>query len=257
LVGWYGPAATTAGLAEQRRVFVTVVGRLDIADLREHERRALKSPGYTPRRGAQHVRTHARAWLPPAAILGIALVLGLGGLLAAPLIQRAGPRLEGEVRSAFGRQGASPPDWVSPELDGAIYARPLVVGNQLLVPTEANSVYALDTGSGSVVWQQRLGDPVPGSALPCGNIDPVGLLFYKKSIVGFYLGGWLESRGAIGTLRAAGRIQRMIIDGKIGTTVQRRITLDEVADGLRQYVRNMTAGKVLILPHGFNSPELR
>jgi NADPH:quinone reductase-like Zn-dependent oxidoreductase len=90
------------------------------------------------------------------------------------------------------------------------------------------------------------------SEAPCGNIDPIGLLFYKKSITGFYLGGWLESRGVIGKLRAAGRVQRMIIEGKIGTTVQRRLELTDVVDGLLQYVHNMTDGKVLIVPHGLS-----
>jgi len=88
------------------------------------------------------------------------------------------------------------------------------------------------------------------SEQPCGNIDPVGLLFYKKSIRGFYLAGWLESIGVFGAFRAANRVQRMIIDGRIGTIVQRRLRLEEVVDGLQQYVNHMTDGKVLILPHG-------
>jgi NADPH2:quinone reductase len=92
---------------------------------------------------------------------------------------------------------------------------------------------------------------------PCGNIDPIGLLFYKKSLTSFYLGGWLERRGAIGTLRAAGRVQRMIIEGRIATTIQRRLTLNEVVDGLLQYVDHMTEGKVLIVPHGPNSPGIQ
>jgi NADPH:quinone reductase-like Zn-dependent oxidoreductase len=89
---------------------------------------------------------------------------------------------------------------------------------------------------------------------PCGNIDPIGLLFYKKSITGFYLAGWLERRGAISKLRAAGYLQRMIIDARIGTTVQRRLQLDEVVEGLLQYVRNMSGGKVLIMPYGTKAP---
>jgi NADPH:quinone reductase-like Zn-dependent oxidoreductase len=84
----------------------------------------------------------------------------------------------------------------------------------------------------------------------CGNIDPIGLVFHDKTVTGFFLGNWLDQRGAIGILRAAGRVQRMIIDGKIGTTVQRRLKLDDVVDGLLQYVENMTDGKVLIVPHG-------
>jgi NADPH:quinone reductase len=87
----------------------------------------------------------------------------------------------------------------------------------------------------------------------CRNIDPIGLVFHDKTLTGFYLGNWLDRRGAIGILRAAGRVQRMIIDGRIGTTVQRRLKLEEVVDGLLQYVGHMTGGKVLIMPHGPNA----
>ena len=85
---------------------------------------------------------------------------------------------------------------------------------------------------------------------PCGSIDPIGLVFHKKTVTGFFLGNWLDQSGAIRVLRAAGRVQRLIIDGRIGTTVQRRLELDEVVEGLLQYVGNMTDGKVLIMPHG-------
>jgi outer membrane protein assembly factor BamB len=63
----------------------------------------------------------------------------------------------------------------SARVDGAVYAEPLVVGNRVFVATENDSVYALDAGSGQVVWQKHLGSPVPRSALPCGNIDPSGI----------------------------------------------------------------------------------
>ena len=65
--------------------------------------------------------------------------------------------------------------WTSVTLDGAIYAQPLVVGDRAFVATEGNSVYALDVTSGAIVWQQNLGQPVPGGDLPCGNIDPSGI----------------------------------------------------------------------------------
>jgi len=88
---------------------------------------------------------------------------------------------------------------------------------------------------------------------PCGSIDPIGLVFHKKTITGFYLGSWLDGRGPIGILRAASRVQRMIIERRIGTTIQRRLSLDEAVEGLQQYVDNMTDGKVLIMPHGSSS----
>jgi PQQ-like domain len=59
-------------------------------------------------------------------------------------------------------------------LDGAVYGEPLVVDGKILAATENDSVYAL-TMTGSVVWRRHLGTPVPLSALPCGNIDPLGI----------------------------------------------------------------------------------
>jgi NADPH2:quinone reductase len=82
----------------------------------------------------------------------------------------------------------------------------------------------------------------------CGNIDPIGLIFHDKTVTGFYLGEWLQKRGSWGILRAAGRVQRMILDGVIETSFQRDASLDDVQEGLRQYVDHMTEGKLLIRP---------
>ena len=83
---------------------------------------------------------------------------------------------------------------------------------------------------------------------PCGGIDPIEVIFHDKSLTGFFLGNWLRKRGLIGVMRAAARVQRMLIDRRIESTIQRRLSLDEVVDGLQQYVNNMTDGKVLIMP---------
>lgn len=63
----------------------------------------------------------------------------------------------------------------STELDGAVYAEPLVVGDRVLVATEGDSLYALDAATGQVQWQTTVGSPVPLRALPCGNINPLGI----------------------------------------------------------------------------------
>lgn len=34
---------------------------------------------------------------------------------------------------------------------------------------------ALDASTGAVVWRRSVGQPVPRRALPCGNIDPLGI----------------------------------------------------------------------------------
>lgn len=63
----------------------------------------------------------------------------------------------------------------SKQLDGAVYAEPLVVGGRVIVATENDSLYALDSGTGNVLWHTHVGTPVPQSTLPCGNIDPLGI----------------------------------------------------------------------------------
>jgi outer membrane protein assembly factor BamB len=63
----------------------------------------------------------------------------------------------------------------SARLDGAVYGEPLVVGDQVLVATEADSLYALELRSGRVRWRSNVGEPVPLSELPCGGIDPLGI----------------------------------------------------------------------------------
>lgn len=67
------------------------------------------------------------------------------------------------------------------DVPGAVYAQPLywrIPGTDkalLLVATEENQVYALDAATGAVAWKTALGAPVPRAALPCGNIDPLGI----------------------------------------------------------------------------------
>jgi len=65
--------------------------------------------------------------------------------------------------------------WEAETLDGDIYAEPLVVGGQVIVATENNSLYSLDSSTGKVTWRSHLGDPVPGNSLSCGNLDPSGI----------------------------------------------------------------------------------
>jgi outer membrane protein assembly factor BamB len=60
------------------------------------------------------------------------------------------------------------------KLDGQVYASPIVVAATLIVATENNTVYGLST-DGVQRWSTNLGRPTPKSALPCGNIDPLGI----------------------------------------------------------------------------------
>ena len=67
------------------------------------------------------------------------------------------------------------------EVEGHVYAQPLYwhpsssSGGPLIVATEDDAVYALDSKTGAVVWKRSLGSPVSTSSLSCGNIEPLGI----------------------------------------------------------------------------------
>jgi hypothetical protein len=66
-------------------------------------------------------------------------------------------------------------------VEGHVYAQPLywrppgAARGLIIVATESDTVFALDAASGRLAWQAVLGQPVPQGALPCGNIDPLGI----------------------------------------------------------------------------------
>jgi outer membrane protein assembly factor BamB len=70
----------------------------------------------------------------------------------------------GKVRHTWTRQ-----------LDGQVYAEPLVTGGRVIAATEGDSLYSLDGRTGRPRWRAHLGTPVDGSTLPCGNINPSGI----------------------------------------------------------------------------------
>ncbi len=75
-------------------------------------------------------------------------------------------RLDGAFHAQFsGHVYAQPLFWRAVEPDASL----------LVVATEDNVVRALDAKSGREAWSRSLGAPVPLSALPCGNIDPLGV----------------------------------------------------------------------------------
>jgi len=65
--------------------------------------------------------------------------------------------------------------WESESLDGDVYAQPLLVGDRVVIATENDTLYSLDASDGAIMWKAHLGEPMAGSSLPCGNVDPVGI----------------------------------------------------------------------------------
>jgi outer membrane protein assembly factor BamB len=62
-------------------------------------------------------------------------------------------------------------------LGAAVYGQPLVIGGTVIAATESDQVYGLSRATGRILWSTRIGTgaPVPLSAQPCGDIDPLGI----------------------------------------------------------------------------------
>ena len=69
--------------------------------------------------------------------------------------------------------GSAAPAWVGGDLDGDVYASPLLAGGLVVVATENDTLYAFDAASGRQRWSRHLAEPVDASTLPCGDIRPV------------------------------------------------------------------------------------
>ena len=63
----------------------------------------------------------------------------------------------------------------SQRLDGAVYGQPLVIGRTVIAATEQDTIYGLSLSTGRVRWSAHVASPLPLSAQPCGNINPIGI----------------------------------------------------------------------------------
>lgn len=64
--------------------------------------------------------------------------------------------------------------WSVP-LAAPVQAEPLVMGGQVIVASEDDTVRAFSQTTGGLRWTAHLGSPLSGSSLPCGDIDPSGI----------------------------------------------------------------------------------
>jgi outer membrane protein assembly factor BamB len=85
-----------------------------------------------------------------------------------------GDMLRSGYDSAFPQFTSVSLHWRSTILDGDVYAEPLILGTDVIVATENNSLYELSATTGQALWHINLGTPVNGG-LPCGDISPSGI----------------------------------------------------------------------------------
>lgn len=117
--------------------------------------------GASPGQQARHALPASGAKRPPRTPRGASEWTVYHGAPDGAGIARGGAALDSPARA-----------WESPPLDGSVFGEPLEAAGRVVVATEDDTVYALASDSGSLLWSTRLGEPVPSGDLPCGNITP-------------------------------------------------------------------------------------
>eukprot|EP00123_Amoebidium_parasiticum_P022157 comp8123_c0_seq1/m.3602 comp8123_c0_seq1/g.3602 ORF comp8123_c0_seq1/g.3602 comp8123_c0_seq1/m.3602 type:complete len:366 (-) comp8123_c0_seq1:126-1223(-) len=83
------------------------------------------------------------------------------------------------------------------------------------------------------------------SGSPTANAGVGDLIFQGKSLKGFWLTEYIKSKNLIGMIMWTRKVVSML-QSELSTTVSKTVTLDDLADGILFYIKNMSAGKVLI-----------
>jgi hypothetical protein len=88
--------------------------------------------------------------------------------------------------------GASFAPMFTAQLDGQVYAQPVVFGSTVVAVTENDSIYGIDADTGAIKWQRNVGLPFPASAIPCGDLTPT-IGFTSTPVVD--AAGWVYAVG--------------------------------------------------------------
>ncbi len=119
-----------------------------------------------------------------------------------------------------------------------------------------NAVVAIDAVSGAMTGKLLHAMPVGGTVIiygglsgnPASDISVLDIIYQKKTIIGFNLMDWIQEKDAASFKRITDQLQTMIISNELITEVQGKYHFTELNSGLKQYLGNMSAGKVLFLP---------
>jgi NADPH2:quinone reductase len=80
------------------------------------------------------------------------------------------------------------------------------------------------------------------------EIPASDVIFKKKSITGFNMNEWKEELSSNDFEKVSHQLQEMFLDGSMKTDIQASFPLLEIEKALMQYIRGMSAGKVLLIP---------
>lgn len=119
---------------------------------------------------------------------------------------------------------------------------------------ELNATLALDPINGSFTQQLLEAIPYGGTVIVYGNLSGSEegttlrpLVLDNKKIHGFYLVNWMKDNSLIKTIRNLNRV-RKLLKNEFKIIIQNRFPLDKAQLAVDTYLKNMTGGKVLLVP---------
>ena len=80
------------------------------------------------------------------------------------------------------------------------------------------------------------------------ELNIMDIIFENKIISGFNLIDWKNEIGVEEFNRAADELQDLFIDGTLSTKIATSTSLENIVKGLRDYIANMSGGKLLVKP---------
>lgn len=98
---------------------------------------------------------------------------------------------------------------------------------------------AMPRGSKVVVYGGLSGKPIEG-------LSVVEAIFNRKKLSAFNLGDWIRETDMAAFSKAKNDLSEMIHKGDVKTNIQTEVAMTEIIKGLRQYLSDMSAGKMLI-----------
>jgi NADPH:quinone reductase-like Zn-dependent oxidoreductase len=100
-------------------------------------------------------------------------------------------------------------------------------------------LHAMPSGSECVVYG--------GLSMEGCLLDPRSLIFERKRVRGFWLSDWMRTTGALKKFSASRSVQKLLKE-ECRTEIRARLPLEQAAEGVRLYEREMTGGKILFVP---------
>ncbi len=119
-----------------------------------------------------------------------------------------------------------------------------------------NATTAIDAAAGELSGTIMSAMPDESELLVYGGlssqrisgIDILDIIFHNKNVAGFNLPNWIAEKGPQSFKKIRDQLQQMFISGEMKTDIQGKYKLDEPVEALKQYLNDMSKGKILFIP---------